>query len=299
MRLLGFLFLISASIVEGFSFFNGRSLLAAKGKNHTAKGKASLTKATGVKAPIPVTAHDNDDDSSCPDLLDTLSCPVTDYSEQYWAQNFPSRIAITGTWVGRGVFYGVNESTLVLTPLAWSDAVLKQFYDPVCGCSVTQFWTRPVALVEGQPSPFGEGVGVGIPDGNFSTYGPVHECETCKLETCLIADHTVTFEQYFTEVKIYGQSGFETNTHFNKSTGRVEVHEAFRYPSYPLPQKKMVTTFQQYDDSTNSLVLWNAYNLCFYSISLSFNPAATSQWPLLCGVINPSPPTPSPTPAPV
>ena len=311
MRIILLLALISTSAAEGFNLLGNRRLFATSGKSHAAKaGKAKVSASSilnemglRVGVSVPVTSHQHDNDYRhplapvCPDPLQTLNCTVTSYPEEYWAQNFPTLVAITGTWVGRGVYYAVNEDTLQVEPLLWADLTLKEFYDPLCGCFVAQYWIRDVAYVNGTASPYGEGEGVGFPLGNFSTYGPPRQCVGCREETCLITDNSFFFDNLYSDVKVYDHSGFETNTYFNKSTGRVLIHETFRYPTYTLPVDKMVTTFQVYDDATNGLVLWNAYDLCFYSTNLTFDPTTTSTWPTLCGVINPSV-TSSPTVSP-
>lgn len=208
---------------------------------------------------------------------DDLTCPPNNYSFSYWDNNYIIRERIFGTWVGRGVFYNVNPVTLEFSTLFFTDAVLKNFYDPSCGCELTQFWIRFVP----SGTPTGPGAGTGIPSGNFTSYVDRYER---PHQACLVANNTVQFEQYYTDVQFYSTS-VEANIHFNRTTERVQVFEVFRYPEYPLPVRKMMTTYQLYDDDTNSLVVWNAYNLC--KVPLDFDPESTDQWPTVCGVVNP------------
>lgn len=218
---------------------------------------------------------------------DDLNCPINSYSQSYWTNKYLTRMQIIGTWVGRGVFYSVDPNTLVVTTLFWTDATLFQLYDAGQGTTVTTFYIRYV-----QPNNnTGVGQGVGMPAGNFTSYVDRFERPD---RLCLIANNTAQFEAYYSEANFYSTS-VETNTHYNKTTQRVAVHEVFRYPiNYNPTVNKMVTTYQLYDDDSNSLVLWNAYNLCKVSNGItSFNPATTDQWPTVCGVVN-SPPAPKP-----
>jgi len=218
-----------------------------------------------------------------PATFDDLECTANDYSQNYWRNNYPTRTQVSGTWVGRGVFYTVDPNTLVFTTLSYTDATLFQFYDPMQGASITQFWIRFVSPA----NPTGQGQGVGIPSGNFTTY--VDRFQT-PHKACLVANNTAQFEAYYSDATFYSTT-IETNTHFNKTTGRVAVHEVFRYPiDYNPTITKMITTYQMYDDTSNSLVIWNGYNLCKVSDSVTaFSPTSTTQWPTVCGVINPPP----------
>ena len=167
---------------------------------------------------------------SAPATYDDMTCPLTSFSKTFWDDNMAIRKPILASWIGRGIYYAVDPNTLLFTLIAYSDATLKQFYDPKSGSQITQFWTRSVSPT----SPTGHGVGVGIPSGNFSSY---LQSDYPPHNFCLVANNTETFERYFSKGVMYELS-LETNTHYNKSTQRVAVHESFRYPEYAVPVRR-------------------------------------------------------------
>ena len=229
--------------------------------------------------PVPISHAQSEESCSCEDLI----CHPTHLSQRFWEKNYPT-IVLQGTYVGRGVIYAVSSDPIVFTAETYADVTVKIFYDPGCGCGVTQTWLRPVNLVNGSVSPYGVGNTTGASVGVFNVYA--QRDSSCPNSLCLTSDVASGLQQYYTEVQVYGDS-LQTNTYINKTTGRVYQHEVSRYPSSSVPVNKIVTNFQIYDDSTNSMVEYSAFDFCFVtSVVNGFDPTTETVWPALCGVIN-------------
>jgi hypothetical protein len=167
-----------------------------------------------------------------------LTCTPTSYSPEYFKDHFPGSKLILGGFTGSGKVYFVDPFSDLIPVASLQVGLVNSLED---GKYVTRFYT---ILANGS---------VSAPQ-VFDSY--VDRLEKPDTRCLLTSPNTLFYQLDLFSLGEYFGTTLETNTHFNKTSGNLIVEEVFRYT-----QDKIVTTYSQYDDASNSLVLFNTFSV--------------------------------------